>query len=228
MKCFDVEEIPVVEALPDDDERKRHLKSCPRCSSLALLYERFMAGKRVAGADPDQAEGVLAETVRRALAGQKDLLEKQKPEGPGGRFRFPGWLRPVRARLALAGALVLAAVVVAALIFYPPSSPQGPGLLRGGGSPQGAPRLEVYAVEEGGVVLRWRAMPGADSYLVEARDASLRVLGRFGPVTGTSLSLSPEELLGGEYGELYWQLIVLGQGDTLSRSRPEPLRMQAR
>ena len=55
--CIPVEEMGTLSGLPADDERRRHVASCPRCSSLLFVYEQFVRAEAVDSAKPPVEDG---------------------------------------------------------------------------------------------------------------------------------------------------------------------------
>lgn len=137
-------------------------------------YGRYLAGEMAEAerlrfedellADPELAEEVYADL---------ELANRRTPR------------RRSRAR-AVAWALPLAAVLATVLLW--PRGPEpvpGNGPLRGGGG-----GIELLAPRAGGSQLGWRAVPAAESYLVELLDAEGRTL-RTVTVADTTLALVP-------------------------------------
>lgn len=206
--CYPLDELERVAALPAGDPGLAHLAGCPRCRARLASYRSFAAGAAAAGADPDDAEGRLAQALHRAIA--------ETPRARSRRFGPPahGAWRP---------ALALAAVLVAAVGLWRFAATPRPGaveppVLRGETVAAPAPvPLAGRALADGRLVLSWRRQPGADAYRVALHGADLAEAARVEAGNDSTVSVSPG-------AARFWRVIALRGGDEIGRSALAPLR----
>jgi len=220
--CYQVEALEDIAGLREGDPRLTHLADCPRCRARLAQYRSFMAAEAPPGADPDDAQRRLAEVV--AVSGQAQANDGRT----GGRGGLLSWL----SLPALRPALALAVVLVVALGIWRVADLAGPRegaerVLRGEGPRQGEAfePMAVGALPGGRVRLSWRAVEGADSYVVVLHAGDLAETARLDPVTGTELDLDPGRLEAHGAGRqpVSWTVVALSGGDPIARSLAAPL-----
>ena len=206
--CIEVERIADVEALAPDHPSRRHLEECPRCRSLWLSYQTFMAIEPVGGARPDAARLALAEFIRRRMAG---TLPAQRPT----RFTLRSlWAAPWRPIPLAAAAMI---VVVAAVVLFRGGGRDEAPVLRGDSGVTAALTLnDPTRLADGSIQFSWSAAAEADAYEVRVYGPDLAELARR-PATGTSLVVEAGFL---PAGELTWRVVALHDGDVIETSAP--------
>jgi hypothetical protein len=104
--CIPVEEMGTLSGLPADHERRRHVASCPRCSSLMFVYDQFVKAESVEAAKPKEAEEHLERFITERIGAATPA-----PAAPVSGTRPRRWFDITSFRIAAAAA----AVVVVAL-----------------------------------------------------------------------------------------------------------------
>lgn len=242
--CPDIDELARLIDLAAGDPRREHLDDCPRCRAQAMVLREFLQDPAVpAGAAVDNA----SERLLRSLQAEQDAEQGRArsrpfPAIPGARlFRPRRWpflvsLRPVAAVVALAA---LGSALYFGWIRRSPGdeadvlrSTPGPALSdRPGASNPSATEdawlLPVGTDPDGSPVLRWRARPGADAYVVHLFSAELSDIARFGPRPDTMLVLSRAATAAHPLpaGELGWQVSVLRAGQIFETSPVATVRI---
>jgi hypothetical protein len=81
-------------------------------------------------------------------------------------------------------------------------------------------------LENGGFLLAWQGVEGADAYHVIIYAADLSELVTLDAAGASQLEVDPADLpaLAQDDGELLWRVVVLRDGEELSRSGLQPLR----
>ncbi len=188
-RCIPVEELASVLALPADHARRRHVDSCARCQANAALLRDFEApAVRPGEARFDSADASLRRSIEALTGVSTDVpAAAAREQRTAWQALADGFAGP---RLRLAGALavvVLAGVVGAAWWASRPST----DVMRSApsGSATAAFASEPAEAVEGGLELRWNAMPGATSYEVVLLGEGLREVGRLAPTTDTHVVL---------------------------------------
>jgi len=200
-------EIEQVLKLPADHPRRRHLETCPKCRSALALFRAFDAGGPApAGARPGEARRRLSEIVERELG---DTPPRRIVLAPR-RWFTSGWALATAATLVVGAGLAWNAL-------RPPSPVPAGNAWRGAAA--AAPALEEAAVApDGRLVLRWRAVEGAESYDVRVFSSALREVWH-ATVTDTTASLDPTGLPGGPGAAAWWRVTALSGGRERARSR---------
>ncbi len=231
-RCYAMEELGTVAALPPDDARRGHLETCPRCRALLAAYRDFMAAEAVPeGADPERADRQLSEMLERELAGGTPGADARVVRAPGG-FRPPvprigerlgAWWRASALRPALAVAAVL---IVAGVVYLSPAvrrAPETPVLRGGPADSLATPRsfaLEPPRPTAEAVELSWVAVTGAEAYQVILYSADLAELKPLPPVPTTRMVLRRDDLpVGLARGTpVFWRVLAFQGGEEIARS----------
>jgi len=213
-KCFDVERVADVAALPADDPLRRHAEACPRCRNLLRSYLSFMDAAPVDGFTIEGARGKL-----------DALIDAQVGAGAAsGSSRFSlflrGLTRPVPA-LATVAVVVVAAVVV----WQQARGPQSVNLRE----PPVATYMTLAPADvrsDGSIHLSWNPYPGADAYQVRVYGPDLTEIYRSAPVSEPSAvidrSALPSDLP--LTLDLMWRVDALQGGDVIYTSTPGSIR----
>ena len=208
--CIEVERIADVEALASDHPTRRHVEECPRCRSLWLSYQTFMATGPVDGARPDAARLALAEFIRRRATG---TLSVERPSRFTLKNLWAGW-RPIP---LVAAAMIVA--VVAVTLFRGGGRDETP-VLRGD-SGVTLTLTDPARLADGSVQFSWSAVAEANSYEVRVYGPDLAELARC-PAAGTSLVVEAGVL---PAGDLTWRVVALRDGDVVETSAPASLTL---
>lgn len=218
--CLRDDELARVAADPGAPGRA-HAETCPRCRARLLAWREFERP-----VEPADAAGHAAGRERVLGAVRSELgLERSEP------VVTPLPSRPRRARprwerlLAVAAAVVVVAggSWLAWRGFEGPHPGEPPRIERG--EPAGG-ALSPAEPEAGpdGVRFRWRAVGGADGYVVRVLGADMRVLHESAAVRETTLLLAPEHAAPPRPGEaIYWEIAALRGGETLETTAPRAL-----
>jgi hypothetical protein len=215
--CIPDDELLLAPTWAAGDPRHDHVRTCARCRSLWL---EIQSAEREA-TDAPAPSPREAERLERAVREGLDLapVSAARPEAPVAR---PGAPRPAFWRTAPGlGALAVAAcaVIVAAVVL----APRGPGPAPGvrGEAEAGALALLPPEVAGDAVMLRWRSVPGAETYRVEllGEDFGERLARNTG--TDTTVTLRADTLRG---QELWWRVSAEAGGVRLVQSEPSALR----
>ncbi len=188
--------------------------------NAALLRDFEAPAVRPGEARFDAADAPLRRSIE-ALTG----VSTEAPVATAAREQRTAWQALVEAfagpRLRLAGALavvVLAGVVGAAWWASRPST----DVMR---SVPAGPATTAFASEparavEGGLELRWSAMPGATTYEVVLLGEGLREVGRLAPTSGTHVVLRPADRPAGLASgtAVAWQVEAHSGADVLART----------
>lgn len=191
----------------DKDALREHVADCARCRSLLAARDCFLSAKDAAAGDPDEAarladaDARLADVIARAtgtVAGSKAAgggSASAHHRAPARRsFWKPSYTWPT----------ALAAVLVAATGIWLVTSGPGSGTRGGAVAPREqiwrgagdgrlpAPAPQVTIPARGGLRLDWRAVAGADRYVVTLLDGELATLADLDAGGATGLDLSAD------------------------------------
>jgi hypothetical protein len=230
--CAPVEELGRVAGLPLEHPERRHLETCTRCQALLAMLRSFEAPAGL----PEGADFAATDPRLRATIEELVREGREQPETPPRRDeRVPlsagrrgwRWTDLAGPRLAWAfAALIVAggAGVTLWRVYAPPeamrASPSQPW--------SGAPFASASARPvEGGVELRWDAVPGATGYRVVFFDPTLRELARLEPTSATTARLRADSLPAGLVRGVVvgWQVEALAGNDPLARTSTRALRV---
>jgi len=183
-RCIPIEELARVRELPAGAPERVHAESCPRCRAALLALAEFERADEAlpAEAGAARAHGRLDAVIESLTTAEPVLpapAAAPRREGPGWLARL---LTPPAYRFA-AGFAVVALVAAAAWLVA-----RGPAerLERGATSDAGAASVRVA---DGGWLLSWPAVEGADAYDVVFLAADLREVARVADVRDTRLTL---------------------------------------
>ncbi len=229
-RCPSDPEFAAMIELPEGDTGRAHVERCPRCQARLIDLNAFLrpateaeipglasVERRMAAALEAEMERDAASAAPRPVPSGPADTASARPTRTGALVHL--WNRPAWVMAAAAAALVMVAGVFALW----PHAPGGDAL-RGTSGPGNAANRQVHVfparIEGARAILRWRAVPGADSYLVSLFGSDLAERGRLGPLAGTAIGLPLDTLAagGGPAGPLVWQVIALRAGDELARS----------
>src|SRR5262245_28844776 len=153
----------------DDDERRRHLETCPECRMLRARYAQFLAEPAdVPAPDLADAERRLAQMLEREIQGSGVV-------GARDGFRPRVVRRTTWAMPALAAAAAVM-IVAGTFTFLRRGGEDRPsGVLRGGA---GATAVQLMApgTDADAVELRWHGVTGAERYTVHIYAGDLNEL----------------------------------------------------
>jgi hypothetical protein len=173
--CIPAMEIGAAAAAPQDDPRRRHLTTCPRCRALAREYHAFMAPPALpAAARGEWAAGVLARRLSREIGTPGGVILPLHPRR--SRLNLPSRaLWATAAILLVCGGLFLARDLTRELN---PRVPPGPAIVRGEAGTLPTLSVTLAPGTPGAWRLAWSLPAGADASVVVLYDAALRELAR--------------------------------------------------
>jgi len=221
-------------SLSEEHPRRRALANDPSFQAAVAEYRAFLdPGDVPEGASVAAAERVLTDVVRNEVFGSPiDAGARRAADHRGllgslrDLWRTPG-MRPalgfIMAGIAFGGVYLATkwsgteTARVGSLAIEPTRK------LRGAASPQqsgGVPLLPATRNEAGEVVLRWRAVEGADAYTVTVYTPGYAVLARMGPVSDTvatvpNVSWPPDERAA---DRVFWEVTASHGGEPLMES----------
>jgi hypothetical protein len=210
--CIPVDQLETLKALPEDDPRRRHAATCPRCSSLLFAYDEFVRADSRAGADPVAAEMSLARFIAARVESGEPGRAAGSPSPDRGRWFDLRFLRIA----ATAVAVVFLAVV---LVRWQPW--QSKEIVYRGEASAHFAGLAAQAASDGSVEMRWNAVPGADGYRVTILTQNLEEITHF--ETGRALSAHLDPRTSGAPASYYWQVTALADGAEMLTSDPQRL-----
>jgi len=212
--ALDEERLIELAALPPDDPRRLEAERDPEARAWLLEYEAFVAVPPLSAAERADA----AAAAGRAFAAGKAATGAASRPAPA-----PIPLRPARGVTPARWLAAAAAVAVVAGGVWLAGRPweRGSRELRGVDSAPAA-TARASGTREGGVVLRWEAVPGADGYAVEVlRD--LATFARFEAGAACTLVIPGSALADAGDGPLLWRVVAFEAGEEASTSPPRPL-----
>jgi len=222
--CMDIERIPDVLDLPEDDSRRRHVEGCPRCSVILASYRAFMREEAVAGTDPENADARLTAFLASKIGAPGQAAATAKNESVSKRL-LSCFTQAVSLRPVWVSALLV--IVAAGLWWWQPWT-QDRTVLRGS-TPAALPQpLGLKAPEKlsgGATRLEWTPMTGADSYQVCIYDRDLKMVSRLRPAHETTLVVDRSMLPADAPSTLIWRVVALERGDEIGWSDPAPLEL---
>jgi hypothetical protein len=204
-------QLGVPETAPSDP-RWRHVNGCPRCRSLLRAYVAFTAPDEPADGNSETAErlrGVLEERIRGTETARSS------------RRRAGGWLHLLVPAFGAAAILAGAFLLLRDEVPWSPHATvlrEQPGVATRGMLATHPPHL----LDGGGLELRWRPFPPADSYRVRLLDAGLQELGALAAGADTLLILEPSRIAGPPR-PIYFEVEALFEGDPIGTSAPRRL-----
>jgi hypothetical protein len=162
--CIAPEELHELVVLPDDDPRRRHAASCPRCGALLEEYRLYLAAEPPPELDLDRLERRLGERVAAEIG--SPAVEKESPSArpiaPAGGFLgrlFHPAMRP-------AWALGAASVILVGILIVPDMLERADVVLRGDDESVDVPMVLDATIGPERLALRWRTVAAADGYRV--------------------------------------------------------------
>jgi hypothetical protein len=205
-ECIPVEQLGTLEQLREDDPKRRHAATCPRCSSLLFAYEEFVRADTVEAADPVAAEMQLERFIA-------DHVEAAPPQ------RVSGSPRPGRGRWfefsMLRVAAIAAAVILAGVFLWQPWETK-PIVYRGEPSAQFS-GLAATRAADGNIDVQWNAVKGADTYRVTILGEDLAEIMQMDPTSKLSARFTAGT------SAYYWQVTALQEGAEIFTSDPQRL-----
>lgn len=229
-RCHTPEEITELAELGPDDPRRAHLDACPRCQAVLLSFREFLRAEPLpAGARPAQASEQLDRVLQAEILGPPSLAAASRQDAPeGGRWwdRLAGRLRPPVLAPALAGAAVVALLV----LLLPGRTPTEPARELRGASSEAASQggddvrdliwTETTALAEGGWLLEWRLPSGADraEVILYASDLSELLRREFRDEQQWRLATPAGGEAGWPAGARYWRVLGLQGAEEIARS----------
>lgn len=226
--CIDESAIAEVLELDAAHPLRAHIEECPRCAALVRLYLAFDGKEPVGDDDGSIARKELAGTVaglaQRAAAERipAETPRRDRMRGPQSRWSFlVGW-KPV---------LTAAVVVVAAAAlwngFARNSAPQIGDAVRTLAEDRDVVQPHAAQLigrsqpgEHVSAQLSWHPVVGADGYQIELRDPSLELLATSELLSDTTYVVSEDALPADGPRAFYWRVLVVRNGDEITRSRP--------
>jgi hypothetical protein len=212
--CIAPEELHDLLALPEEDARRQHAASCPRCGALLEEYRVYLAAEPPGGLDLDRLERRLDERLVAAIGSPAPERESRaaRPIGPPGSFLR----RLLHPAMRPAWALGAASVILVAILVVPNMVERADVVLRGDDGSAGVPTVLEATLGPERLALRWRAVGAADGYRVrfesarELREMGSHVAGRdtileisrtalpFRLIPGDTMVVRVEALAGGD------------------------------
>jgi hypothetical protein len=215
--CLPIEELLALSERPAQDPRWGHVQACPRCRNLLAAYRAFVAAE--GGESPGEREAVprLQAFLERQIGGEAPAVET-------GSRPFLQRVFGFRALIPAAGAAAILVAIVLLVRDELPAPFGTPTLREEPGSPAAAsvvgfaPRI----LAGGGIELRWKRIPAAETYRVRILDVGMREVGTL-PAGSDTLVVVPPSLVAGLTGPAFWQVEALVQGDRIGDSAPAAL-----
>jgi len=223
-RCLETEELGDVLESDPGDPRRRHVRVCPRCAARLAAYQEFLALRGEAkDAREEDAAARLNAFVEEAVLGGAPWPQDAPAMGP-----LRQWLaslaRPHRLVPACAGVL---AVAILALIVRPwEAGHDAPLRLRGEEAAAAVHTFDPVPGENGTLLLRWSAVPGAQTYVVVILSPGFLELGRLEAGADTVVAIGPATLPQRPFRG-FWQVRAAAELAEVSRSRPAPLVLPA-
>jgi hypothetical protein len=219
-ECIDIGQFDDVLRLPDGDPRRRHLETCPKCSSQLALYRQFTAAEAIGGAKPEEADARLAEVMRKAIYEGSAAADDRSRSGFFARFfgaivTKPAW-----------GAVAAALLLAVAVAWWQPWTTEQPVLRGSDTSPAGLLRVQLVrpdTLADGSLRLAWNSLENAENYVVRIRNLELEEIATFGPVSDTTLVVRRSMLPKDAPSIVLWRVVAMHDGDEIGRSRPASL-----
>jgi hypothetical protein len=215
--CLPIEELLALHEPSARDPHWSHVRSCPRCRNLLAVYRAFVAED--GGESPGEREAVprLQAFLERQVRGEVPAVET-------GIRPFLRRRLGLRVLIPAAGA---AAILVAVVLFVRDelSSPFGtPTLREESGSPAaaGVVGLAPRVLDGGGIELRWKRNPAAETYRVRILDVGMREVRSLPAGPDTLVVVAPSQVAG-LTPPVFWQVEALVQGDRIGDSVPAAL-----
>ena len=227
--CLPVEDLAEILTLPADDERRRHLKDCPRCRTLARRFRDFLTPAPLPPeADAEAASRALRERLTTALPELVPALEsegQQHGQPVTTRTGQPGW-RPSRntMRPLMAVAAVLVCCVGLLTVRHQLMEPGANGNLEPGfdgpvlRGENLAPASLVVTDMTQGIKLSWGQPADTDATELVLIDANLGEIARLDIGTSGTFDLSRPPV-----DARYARVEFLQAGDVVSSTRTIPL-----
>ena len=207
-ECIPVEQLGTLKELREDDPKRRHAASCPRCSSLLFAFEEFTRASQRPGARVAEAEADLGRYISTHIeAAPAENVSGAPRHGRGRWFDF-SFMKMV----TVAAAAVLLAVVV---VRWQPWESKSI-VYRGEPSAQFS-GLAAARSQDGSIDMHWNAVQGADAYRVTVLGKDLSEITRLAPAAALSAHVAP----GGD--AYYWQVTALAEGAEILTSDPQRL-----
>jgi len=206
--CIPVDQLGTLEQLSENDPRRRHAASCPRCSSLLFAYEAFVQATPREGADPAAADAQLDRFIATHVVQDQPERISGTPRRDRGR-----WFNFAFTKLVVASAAVVVMAVI--LVRWQPWESK-PIVYRGEQKLQFSGLIATRS-NDGTVELGWAAVAHADAYRVTILGADLSEITRLDPTPGLSTRL------GATTNATYWQVTALEEGAEILTSDPQRL-----
>ncbi len=216
-QCIPIEELEELALAEPDDERLRHLETCPRCRAELAMYRSFMAGNS-AMADSGREE-LLATRMRKVIHCNDAEVNSSPVPSPQESGRFPRSLQ--RSLLAVAAVL---------LVFFAVEWYQVPGIqtgihLRGAADQQDHSLVLQVKAESGALQLSWSEFPGADNYKVEILGSDLVPIDEMAVSGENHLAIKDRDMEQWRVisSSLLWRVVAFQGSQQLSYSHPRSL-----
>jgi hypothetical protein len=206
-ECIPVDQLGTLAQLSDNDPRRRHAASCPRCSSLLFAYEAFVHATPRDGADTAAADAQLDRFIATHVVQEPERISGAPRRDRGRWFNF------AFTKLAVASAAVVVMAVI--LVRWQPWESK-PIVYRGEQKLQFS-GLVATRSNDGSVELVWAAVTHADAYRVTILGADLSEITRLDPTPALSTRL------GAPANAYYWQVTALEEGAEILTSDPQRL-----
>lgn len=232
-RCFGFEELDEILRRGAGDRRREHVDRCPRCRSRLVLYQSYVVLHEEAGGpaeDSDPGEIAAAEQLRGVL--ERNILGPSRgviaARADRSRSRWLSRLfGPLLRRRRLAPALGFATLLIAGVLFirtWEPWTDRGI-VFRDAGDPSPPRDIALsppVLMHEGGLELRWKSVPGADTYRVRLLGSGFEELARFdaGPDTLLLLTVGEIQQLSDPPSVSFWLVEGLSFGDRIAESAP--------
>ncbi len=219
-RCIEPEELEETLALPEDDPRRGHLATCPKCRALVGSHALFLSAE--GGDEPHvrKADAQLTAFRERMLgldpAGAAPAPARQAKSPPG-----PWWQALLAPAARPAWAFAAIAVLAGAVVLWNSRGPAPgtPTTLRGGT----AEPMRLHPPDyrpDGGVEISWEPFAGADHYEVRFFSTALTELGRCPAVTSNSARITSSGLPrdSTHIGVVLYRVFALRGGDEVAQS----------
>jgi len=226
-ECPPLESFEDLLALREDDPRRLHLQSCPRCRARAVAFRAFLdPGPLPEGARPGEARLQLSRAIRteaaRALTRHAGRKVDRRGDSGGIWAAVAAWFHPGwRSVVGLAS--VVAVVFLVARVAVDRQQGEAPVMRGGGPAGEFASSLpRVAATADGALSIGWEAVPGASRYAVAFYGLDMMELLQVGAADLTRLTLPPSSLgrLGPSGAVVFVRVLAFRGEDRIAQSAP--------
>jgi len=216
--CIEPEALDETLALPEDDPRRMHLATCPKCRALLASHALFLAAEGGDAPHVARADAQLTAFRERMLG-----IEPAATPAAPARRAMPAsgswWQAMFAPAMRPAWAVATIAVVAVAAALWMRGAPPVDTTLRGGTAEPMALHSPDYR-PDGGVEISWEPFAGADHYEVRFFSTALTEIGRAPQVTTNAAQIASSGLPrdSTNSGVVLYRVFALHGGDEIAHS----------